>query len=77
MSDHIREGQETKTNLCIRVDDETTRRSRVEGRDFRDIVVLPLAFLFLKLERNATDRAALDTLHQVGCKPRDLVAEAF
>jgi hypothetical protein len=31
----------------------------------------------LKLERNAANRAALDALHQVGGKPRYLVAQAF
>jgi hypothetical protein len=63
MSFRIREGQGGKTNLGIRVDNKTARRSRVEGRDFWDVVVLPFTFLFLKLERNAANWAALDTLH--------------
>jgi len=66
-----------KSNLGIRVNDKTARCSRVESRNFWDIVVLPFTFLFLKLERNAANRAALDALHQVGGKPRYLVAQAF
>jgi hypothetical protein len=66
-----------KSNLGIRVNNKTARSSRVESRDFWDIVVLPFTFLFLKLERNAANRAALDALHQVGGKPRDLVAQAL
>jgi hypothetical protein len=66
-----------KSNLGIRVNNKTARCSRVESRDFWDIVVLPFTLLFLKLERNAANRASLDALHQVGGKPRYLVAQAF
>jgi hypothetical protein len=66
-----------QSNLGIRVNNKTARCSRVESRDFWDIIVLPFTFLFLKLERNAANRAALDAFHQVGGKPRYLVAQAF
>lgn len=39
----------------------------------RDEVHTPLALLLLELERNASHRAPLDTLHKVGDKASDLV----
>lgn len=33
----------------------------------------PLPLLFLKLQRNSSNRSPLDTLHQMGDKPSDLV----
>ncbi|MCV2423816.1 hypothetical protein LNV47_24855, partial [Paucibacter sp. DJ4R-1] len=51
--------------------------ARVESRDLGDVVVLALTLLFLELEGNTTDRATLNTLHQVGGETRDLVAQAL
>ena len=65
-----------KTDLGVRVDIET-RDAGVEGGHLGDVVVLPLSLLLLKLERDTTDGAALDTLHQVRRETCDLVAEAF
>lgn len=61
---------------------------QVERRLVRDSVHLPLALLLLQLERNATDRAAGNALHQVleggekkarhfsySAEPSDLVTE--
>jgi hypothetical protein len=66
-----------RSDLGVRINDKTTRRSRIEGRDFWDIVVFPFTLLLLELEGNSADWAALDTLHQVSGEPRDLVAQAF
>jgi hypothetical protein len=60
--------------LGIRVNDKTARCSHIEGRDFWNVVILPLALLFLELERNAANGATLNALHQVGGEPRDLVS---
>lgn len=38
---------------------------------------LALTLLFLKLERDTTDRTTLDAAHQVGGEARNLVAEAL
>lgn len=38
----------------------------VESRHLWDVLVLPLTLLLLQLEGDTTDRATLDTLHQVG-----------
>jgi hypothetical protein len=62
------------TNLGIRVHLEAGRR-RVEGGDLGDVVVLALALLFLELEGDAAEGAALDALHQVGREAQDLVAQ--
>jgi hypothetical protein len=39
--------------------------SEVQGRDLRDVLILPLTLLLLQLEGDAADGAALDALHQV------------
>jgi hypothetical protein len=44
----------------------------VEGRDLRHVLILALTFLFLELEGDAADGAALDALHQVGGVACDL-----
>ena len=49
----------------------------VEGRNFRNVVILALALLLLQLEGDTTDGAALDTLHQVGREASDLVPETL
>jgi hypothetical protein len=65
------------TDLGVRINNKTTRRSRIEGRNFWYIVVFPFTLLLLELEGNAANWAALDALHQVSGEPRDLVAQAF
>ena len=49
----------------------------VEGGDLGDVLILALTLLFLKLEGDTADGAALDTLHQVCGVAGDLVAEAL
>ena len=49
----------------------------VEGGDLGDVLILALTLLLLELEGDATDGAALDTLHQVGREAGDLVAETL
>jgi len=44
----------------------------VEGRDFRNILILSLSLFFLKLERDTSDWATLDTLHEMGGVSGDL-----
>jgi len=46
-------------------------------RDVRDVVVTTLTLLLLKLERNATDGALLNTLHEMGHETSDLVAHGL
>lgn len=62
-------------HLGVGIDSETLRRS--EGGDLGDVVVLALTLLFLQLEGDTTDGTALDTLHQVGGEPADLVAQTL
>ena len=50
---------------------------KVKGRDFRDILILALTLLFLEFERDATDGATLNALHQVGREPGNLVSQAL
>lgn len=38
----------------------------VESRDLRNVLILALTLLFLKLEGDTTDWPTADTLHQVG-----------
>ena len=40
-----------------------------------DVVVPSFSLLFLQLDRDTTDWSSLDTLHQMGHKPRDLQIE--
>lgn len=49
----------------------------VQGRDLRDVLVLALTLLLLKLEGDTADGTTLDTLHQVGGVAGNLVAEAL
>ena len=44
----------------------------VERRDLGDVLVLALTLLLLELEGDTADRAALDTLHQMGRVSRNL-----
>jgi hypothetical protein len=62
--------------LGVRVDFKACNGG-VEGGDLWDVVVLAFALLLLELERDATDGAALDALHEMGCEAGDLVAEAL
>lgn len=39
--------------------------SVVKGGDLRNILILALSLLFLKLERDTADGTSLDTLHQM------------
>lgn len=50
---------------------------RLERRNLRNIVILPLPLFFLQLERDTADRTLLDTLHQVCGEARNLVAQAL
>ena len=38
----------------------------VQSRDLRNVLILALTLLLLKLEGDTTDGSTLDTLHQVG-----------
>ena len=64
------------THLGVGINLETSHTG-VERRHLGDVVVLPLTLLLLQLEGDTTDGALLDTLHQVGCETRDLVAQAL
>jgi hypothetical protein len=51
--------------------------ARVKSRDLGNVVVLALTLLFLELEGDTTNGAALNSLHQVSGEARDLVAQAL
>ena len=65
-------------NHLLRVGVNLKRSNRrVKSRHLWNILVLALALFFLKLERDATNRAALDTPHKMGRETSDLVAKAL
>lgn len=66
----------TSTDLGVGVYLEPADGS-IKSRDLGDVVVLALTLLLLQLEGDAADRAALDTLHQVGRESGNLVAETL
>jgi hypothetical protein len=45
---------------------------KVEGRNFRHILIFAFTLFFLQLEGDASDRSPLDPLHQMGGVARDL-----
>ena len=47
----------------------------VDGTDVRNVVQPSLSLLLLELERNTSDWTSLNTLHQVGGVPGDLVSK--
>lgn len=51
--------------------------SDVKSGNLGHVVVLALTLFFLKLEGDTTDRATLDTLHQVGREASDLVPQTL
>lgn len=59
--------QATEHVLGLLVDVELARfvLRKVESRHFGDVLVLPLALLFLQFERNAAHRTVLNASHQV------------
>ena len=62
--------------LCVRVDLERSHRW-VKRRHLGHVLVLTLTLLLLELERDAANRAALDTPHKMGRETGNLVAEAL
>lgn len=50
---------------------------KLEGRFFRNVVILTFTFFFLKLEGNTTDRTLLNTTHQVGGETGNLVTKTL
>jgi hypothetical protein len=48
-----------------------------ESRDLRNVLVLSLTLLLLKLERDTTDGTSLNTLHQVGGETGNLVSQTL
>lgn len=50
---------------------------QVQSGDLWDVLVLSLTLLLLQLERDTTDWALLDSLHQVGGVTSDLVSESL
>lgn len=62
--------------LCVRVDLKRSHRW-VKRRHLGHVLVLTLTLLLLELERDATNRAALDTPHKMGRETSDLVAKAL
>ena len=63
---------------------------RVDGRGFRSVLIFSLTFLFLKFERDTSNRSFLNSAisalhpillglpsHQMSCESSDFVAETF
>merc|ERR1711893_93492 len=46
-----------------------------QSRNIRNVVVPPLSLLFLQLDGDTTDSAALQTLHQMGDETSNLIPE--
>ena len=65
-----------RTHLGIAVDLQPSC-ARIESRNLRNVVVLPLTLFFLEFEGDTTDGSFLDTLHQVSREAGDLVAQAL
>jgi len=63
------------THLGVSIDVQSG--TGVKCRDGRNVVVLSLSLLLLELEGDATNRALLDTLHQVRGEAGDFVAQAL
>lgn len=51
--------------LTIHVELATVGLSEVKGRYIRHILILPFSLFFLKFERNTSDWATLDALHEM------------
>ena len=49
----------------------------IQSRDLRDVVILALSLLLLKLEGDATNGTALNTLHQMSGEASNLVAQTL
>lgn len=49
----------------------------VKGRDLGDVLVLSLSLVLLELERDTSDGALLDSLHQVSGVASNLVSESL
>lgn len=49
----------------------------IQSRDLRNVLILALTLLLLKLEGDTADGTTLDTLHQVSGVTGDLVAQAL
>lgn len=62
--------------LRVRVNLERSHRW-VKRRHLGHVLILALTLLLLELERDATNRAALDTPHEVGRETSNLVAETL
>lgn len=50
---------------------------QVQSGNLRNVLVLSFTLLFLQLERDTSDWALLDSLHQVGGVASDLVSESL
>jgi len=49
----------------------------IQGRDFRNVVVLPLAFFLLQFKGDTSHGSLLDSPHEMGCEPCDFVAQTL
>jgi len=59
--------------LGVRVDVKSSGGG-IQGRGFRDIVILPLTFLLLQFKRDTSHGSLLDSFHEMSRKPGDFVA---
>lgn len=63
--------------LGLAVDVQLASLREVEGRNLRNVLILALTLLLLKLEGDTTDGTTLNTLHQVGGVASNLVAQTL
>src|SRR4051812_4001891 len=63
-----------KMHLCVGIN---LNIANIKSRHFGDVIVLAFALLFLQLERDATNGAALNTPHQMRGETGNLIAKTF
>ncbi len=77
--DNLHAGEISETNrlqhlLGIRIN---LKSVHFNGRNIGDVVVLPLTLFLLELEGDTADGTLLNSLHQMGGEPSNLVPEAL
>jgi hypothetical protein len=58
--------------LSINIQSSALSLREIEGRNFRDVLILSLSLFFLELEGDTTDGTPLNALHQMSCVTSNL-----
>ena len=65
MHETYTEALEEVLSLNIDIELSALVLGNIEGRDFRDVLILAFSLFFLELEGDTTDGTTLNTLHQM------------